>query len=129
MWIFFTVLRYLMRQSLEVATRGVLWKNVKRGSGTEAAVRISTICRSSCQEVFCKKGVLKNFAKFMGKQLCRCLFFNKLAGMKPTTLLKKRLWHMCFPLNLAKFLRTPFHRTLPRDCFWIPIRGRIYFDI
>ena len=39
----------------------------KRDSGTEAAVRISTICRSSCPEVLCKKGVLKNFAKFMRK--------------------------------------------------------------
>ena len=26
----------------------------------------------------------------------------------PATLLKKRLWHRCFPLNFAKFLRTPF---------------------
>ena len=26
----------------------------------------------------------------------------------PATLSKKRLWHRCFPMNLAKFLRTPF---------------------
>ena len=25
-----------------------------------------------------------------------------------TLLLKKRLWHRCFPVNFAKFLRTPF---------------------
>ena len=25
---------------------------------------------------------------------------------------KKRLWHMCFPVNLEKFLRTP-----PYECF------------
>ena len=24
------------------------------------------------------------------------------------TLFKKRLWHRCFPVNFAKFLRTPF---------------------
>ena len=30
----------------------------------------------------------------------------------PATLLKKRLWHRCFPVNFAKFLRTLFfHRT------------------
>ena len=29
----------------------------------------------------------------------------------PATLLEKRLWHRCFPVNFAKFLRTPFHRT------------------
>ena len=29
--------------------------------------------------------------------------------------LKKRLWHRCFPVNFAKFLRTPFSRTPPGD--------------
>ena len=42
--------------------------------------------RSSRQELFCKKGVLRNFAKF----------------------LKKRLWHRCFTVSFAKFLRTSF---------------------
>ena len=32
-------------------------------------------------EVFLKKGVLKNFAKFTGKHLCQGLFFNKVAGL------------------------------------------------
>ena len=36
--------------------------------------------RSSRPEVFCKKGVLRNFAKFTGKHLCQSLFFNKVAG-------------------------------------------------
>ena len=53
--------------------------------------------------MFCKKGVLRNFANFTGKHLCQSLFFSKVA-----TLLKKRLWHRCFPVNFAKFLRTPF---------------------
>ena len=35
--------------------------------------------RSSHPEVFCKKGVLRNFAKFTGKHLCQSLFFNKVA--------------------------------------------------
>ena len=35
--------------------------------------------RSSRPEVFCKKGVLRNFAKFTGKHLCQSLFFNKVA--------------------------------------------------
>ena len=51
--------------------------------------------------------VLRNFAKFSGKHLCRSLFVNKATG-QPATLLKKRLWHKCFPVNFAKFLRTPF---------------------
>ena len=28
--------------------------------------------------------------------------------IKKETLLKKRLWHRCFPVNFAKFLRKPF---------------------
>ena len=56
--------------------------------------------------MFCKKGVVRNFTKFTGKHLCQSLFFNKVAGLSPATLLKKRLWHRCFPLNFAKFLRT-----------------------
>ena len=63
---------------------------------------------SSCREVFCKKGVHKNFTKFTGKLLCQSLFFNKVAGLRPTILLKKTLWHRCFLVNFEKFLRTPF---------------------
>ena len=29
--------------------------------------------------------------------------------LEPTTLLKKRLWHRCFPVNFVKFLWTPFY--------------------
>ena len=36
-------------------------------------------CRSSRLEVFCKKGVLKNFTKFSGKQ---GLFFYKVVGLR-----------------------------------------------
>ena len=27
--------------------------------------------------------------------------------LRPATLLKKRLWHKCFPVNFAKIVRTP----------------------
>ena len=57
-------------------------------------------------QVFYKKGVLKNFAKFTGKHLCQGLFSNKVGGLRPATLLKKRLWHGCFPVNFPIFLRT-----------------------
>ena len=64
--------------------------------------------RSSLPKVFCKKGVLRNFAKFTGKHLCQGLFFDKVAGLRPAILLKMRLWHRCFPVNFVKFLRTLF---------------------
>ena len=35
------------------------------------------IFRSSHREVFCKKGALRNSAKFTWKHLCQSLFFNK----------------------------------------------------
>ena len=41
-------------------------------------------------EVFCKKGILRNFAKFTGEHPCQRLFFSKVAGLSPATLLKKR---------------------------------------
>ena len=62
---------------------------------------------NSRPEVFCKKDALRNFAKFTGKHLCQSLFFNKVAGLRPATLLKKRLWHRCFLVNFAKFLGKP----------------------
>ena len=55
-----------------------------------------------------KKGILKNFAKFTGKRLCQSLLLNKVEGLSPSTLSKKWLWYRCFPVNFAKFLRTPF---------------------
>ena len=45
------------------------------------------IYRSSRPEVFCRKGVLRNFAKFTGKHLWKSLFFNKVAGLRPLLLL------------------------------------------
>ena len=69
---------------------------------------ISFTIRSSHHTCFVRKGALKNFTKFPGKHLCQSLFFNKVAGLSPATLLKKRLWHKCFPVNFVKFLTTPF---------------------
>ena len=73
--------------------------------------------RSSHQKCSMKKSVFRNFTKSTGKHLCQNLFFNKVVGLRPATLLKKRLWHKCFPMNFAKFLRTPSYRTPLGDYF------------
>ena len=65
-------------------------------------------CQKQPPEVFCWKGFLRIFTKFTRKHLCQSLFFNKVAGLSPATLLKQRLRHKCFPVNFMKFLRTPF---------------------
>ena len=63
-------------------------------------------------EVFFKKGVLRNFAKFTGKHLLQSPFLNEVAGPEPAILLKKILCHRFFPVNFAKFLRKSFlHNT------------------
>ena len=58
--------------------------------------------------MFFKIGVLKSFAKFIRKHLYQSPPFNKVAGLRPATLLKMRLWDRCFPVNFAKMFRTSF---------------------
>ena len=86
----------------------------------------SLICRSSHLEVLCKKGVLKYFAKFTGKHLCQSLFFNKVVGLRPATLLRKTLAQM-FSCEFCKvFKNTFFLQNTYDDCFWIWKRLEIY---
>ena len=84
----------------------ILWSllNFDQKQTTE----ILTVVRSSHQRCSVTKVVLRNFTKFTGKHLYQRLFFNKVAGLSPASLLKKKLWHRCFPVNFAKFLRTGF---------------------
>ena len=56
--------------------------------------------RSSHWRCSVTKGVLRKFAKFTGKTCARVSFL--------INFIKKSLWHRCFPVNFAKFLRTPF---------------------
>ena len=60
-----------------------------------------------------RKVVLRNFAKSSRNHLWQSLFFDKVVGLKPATLLKKRLWHRPSPLNFVKYLRTPFFYRTP----------------
>ena len=80
--------------------------------------------------MFCKK-VFLEISKNSQKSNCASLFFNKVADLRPATLLKKRLWHRCFPVNFVKFLRTPFFiehlwRLLSQ---FIYLRSRVKFII
>ena len=92
--------------------------------------------RSSHRRCSVIKDVLRNFAKFTAKHLCQSLFFNKVAGVwftarsshrrcsgkkkvflkepKACNFIKKRLWHRRFPVNFAKFLRTPLLQNTSR---------------
>ena len=72
------------------------------------------LCEMLCKEAVVQKCsvkcVLRNFTKFTG-------FF----------LLKKRLWHRCFPVYFVKFPRTPFfYRTPPAAASVCKIRESIF---
>ena len=38
--------------------------------------------------------------------------FNKVAGLQPSNIIKERLQPRCFPVNIAKFLRTPILKNI-----------------
>ena len=64
--------------------------------------------RSSCPEAFCKKGVLRNFAKFTGKHLCQSLFLNKVAGLWDATSFKKEALAQVFSCEFCKISKSTF---------------------
>ena len=59
--------------------------------------------------MFCKKGVLRNVAKFTGKHLCQSLFLNKVAGLRG------------FQVNFVKLLRTSF---LTEHLWWLFLKTK-----
>ena len=68
----------------------------------------SLVTRSNLQkqppEVFCKKSCSWTFHKIHRKTPVPFLIKWHASGLRPATLLKKRLWHRCFPVNFSKFL-------------------------
>ena len=70
--------------------------------------------RSSCPEMFCKKGVLRNFTKFTGKHLCQSFSFNKAAGPEACNFIKKETLAQvlsCEFCEISKKENIFFHRT------------------
>ena len=97
----------------DVFSKKVVLKNFGKFTGNYLSYRTFS---SSRPEVFCKKGVLRNLTNSQENICARAsffnLFFNKVAGLRPATLLEKRPWHWCFPVNFVKFLGTPIlHNT------------------
>ena len=59
---------------------------------------------------FCKKMCSWKFQKIHRK--------TPVPGLRLATLLKKRLWYRCFPVNVVKF-RTHFLQNISGGCFWV----------
>ena len=67
--------------------------------------------RSSHPEVFCKKGVLRNFVKFTGKHLCQSLFSIKIQACN---FIKKEALALMFSCSFCEISQnTFFFRTAP----------------
>ena len=80
-------------------------------STTETSVEYGKSQKQPSQ-MFFKIGVLKNLEIFTGKHLCLSFPLIKLQALA-WNIIKKRLQHRCFPLNIAKFLRTTFFYKTP----------------
>ena len=64
-------------------------------------------------EVFCQKGVLKNFPKFTGKHLCPDLFFIKVAG-SAGNFIKKETLAQVFSCKFYEISKKTFFYWTPR---------------
>ena len=69
--------------------------------------------KSSCPEVLCKKGALRNFARFTGKHLCWRLFLIKLQA-EICNFVKKETLTLVFSCEFCEISKsTVFYRTPP----------------
>ena len=64
--------------------------------------------RSSHQRCSVIKGVLRNFAKFIGKHLCQSLFFNKVADLEPCNFIKKETLAQVFSCAYCEISKNTF---------------------
>ena len=63
----------------------------------------ASVQRSSVKKMFLE--ILQNLQENTSARV----YFSKVAGLRPATLLKMTICHKGFPVNFAKFLRTPVY--------------------
>ena len=78
----------------------------------------NTFQKCSCSLMFFKIGAFINFPKFTRKYLCWSPFVIKSHVWWPSTLLKKKPHHSCFPVNITKCLEIAFLWHISGGCFW-----------
>ena len=79
-------------------------KSINQGKLMEAFEFKKAATRGALYE----KVLLEILQNSQENNCARISFFPEFLNLRPATLLKKRLWHRCFPVNFTKFLRTPF---------------------
>ena len=72
--------------------------------------RVSKPMQKDSLKSFLLMAALKHFARFTGKYMYQSLFLHKVSVQGTSTLLKKRLWSRCFPVNFAKLLSAPYFK-------------------
>ena len=73
---------FLMKMEYSQVTAAALLHVVNSFVRPVVALCDRYVNRSSRPEVFCKKGILRDFSKLTGKNLCQRLFFNKVVGLQ-----------------------------------------------
>ena len=73
------------------------------------SVHVTSVGQKQPPEVFCKKGVLKNFAKFTGKHLCQSLFFNKV-DLQACNFIKKETLAQVFSCKFCEISKIIFFK-------------------
>ena len=83
--------------------------------------RLLLIIQKQPSEVFCEKYVLRNFAKFIEKQLCQSIFFNKVAGLrKKETMAQVFSCKFCkMSKNISKKISKNFLENTFCGYFWL----------
>ena len=102
---------YVFNHSVGLALKGLKHQFVDYKMET-ARNGLNNITRSSRSQMFFKIDFLRNFAIFTEKHLRVSLFLIK----QTCNFIKKRFQYKCFPVNIAKFLRTTFSIT---NLWWL----------
>ena len=80
---------------------------------------------------FCKKKFFLKISLYIKKKTPELgSLFNKVVGLEACNFIEKRLQLRCFPLNIAKFLKTPIMKNIcERLLFWVLERTSCHLSL
>ena len=125
LWFFFPCVFYLKKVSLTFCSL-IIPKNDRFHRNELKELKLCFLCIPGESTCNCrvKDIVYKIFDLLLLWKLPLCssqyfwiIIFQSSHRGWPTTLLKKRLWHRCFPVNFLKVLRKPFLQNTSRWLF------------
>ena len=112
--------KYIKHSYKILLTVNNYWKAFHLKSFREFLLHLWVPLRRTHSEVF-----LNFFSQNSQENTCtRVSFFDKVEGLRPATLLKKRLGYKCFLVDLdtcefCEILRTTFLQNTSSACFWL----------